>query len=708
MSETITLSQIKSLPTLDDQVGLLMDGLNPGQLEAAMTLQGAVAAIAGAGSGKTHAFTRRICHMLLTGIPATQIFAVTFTNKGAAEIVERLEGMIGPDSQFIAAGTFHSLIYRHILKAYATHPYLASINLDMNECAILDEDEADTLRDEAIKSLDEKHQEMIKAEGWAKSIKAEMEQARSRGLTAEAYAKEKIGFGDENDILYRITVDVWTRYSALCRVANGIDFNDILVTALSLMKKDPTVGQELAVKFRYLMLDEYQDTNPVQMQIIDDIAKHHGNIFVVGDEKQAIYSFRGSDITIILEFKKRYPNAVIVEMDYNYRSTGPILEAANCIARHMSQRVTDGQLLPGLDFTGQSVAKVSLVEFESDREEARMLAMAIQRDLTRGGMKGKDIAVIYRSRLGKALIEQELVKKGIDYHVVGDISFYQRAEVKNAISLLRYTFRPWDSVATLRLLKNTSFGVSDVSAKKSMAQNKQSANAYLVELSNKTGAKSKPTAVAQKLKPMLTVMQAVRRLVAYDEDADYIRSKVERLWEIYMSANVKKAAEKDSGPLDEATEARMTNVKFLFDRFFGELKAGRKPEDILDELAMMSDGKNQTERDKQNMVNLLTMHASKGLEFPYVYLPCMDDDTTPGQKNDPVEDFDALEEERRIAYVGFTRARMKLSVSYAKKKAKHGKILDVKASPWVREVSLGTNNPILKYRAAASLPSPSR
>jgi superfamily I DNA/RNA helicase len=152
----------------------------------------------------------------------------------------------------------------------------------------------------------------------------------------------------------------------------------------------------------------------------------------------------------------------------------------------------------------------------------------------------------------------------------------------------------------------------------------------------------------------------------------------------------------------------MTNVKFLFDRFFGELKAGRKPEDILDELAMMSDGKNQTERDKQNMVNLLTMHASKGLEFPYVYLPCMDDDTTPGQKNDPVEDFDALEEERRIAYVGFTRARMKLSVSYAKKKAKHGKILDVKASPWVREVSLGTNNPILKYRAAASLPSPSR
>lgn len=695
MSNEITLQALMAIPDEDQRIEHLMAPLNKGQRAAAIQLEGPMQAVAGAGSGKTKTLIHRCAHMLLKGIPATSIMLVTFTNKGADEIKNRLAAMVGPDAEYITAGTFHSIIYRCMLKPFADHAYLESIGLDMNECTILDEQESKGLMDEAIKGLDEDSRKLMEENSWDKDVDAEMSWARAQGLSSETYARKRLGIGDPNELLYRLTVDVWNNYSALCRAANGIDFDDIMVVAMHLLQKDPTLGKELATKFRYIMLDEYQDTNPVQMTIMDIICKHHENVFVVGDEKQSIYRFRGSDIKVTTGFKDRFPNTKIIELDTNYRSTYNILKAANCIARNMTLKVTDGQLKVGKNFNGDG-QPVRIVEFKTDREEARMLAEAIKRDINQGVL-GKDIAILYRSRLVKAALEQELVRRGIDYRIVGDIGFYQRAEVRNGIAMLRMTFRPWDSMAILRILKNTSFGVSDASAKKAMSKG-QTPNAYLTELAGKTRGKDGPTAVAQKVAPLIGAMQAIRRLVAYGEESSYIRASMERLWETYLMPGVKKAAEKDAGSLDSAMENRMQNVTFLFDRFFAELEGGRKPEDILDELSLLGEGKNQTERDQSNTISMMTIHASKGMEFPYVYIPGLDADTTPGES----EDFDDIEEERRALYVGSTRAMLKLTLTYAVEKVKWGSRMRTCISPFLKELSVGDNIKVLKYEAPAS------
>lgn len=699
MNKAITLQDLLSLSTEQDRVDLLMRDLNDGQREAALQLNGPVAAIAGAGAGKTKTLIHRTAHLLIKDVPATSIMLVTFTNKGADEIKERLEAMVGEDAQYITAGTFHSIIYKSILKAYAEHPYLESIGLDMKECSILDDSESKALFDEAIKMQDKEVQELIDEQKWDKKIEGEMAAARAKGHTAETYGREMIGFGDPKEMLYRTTMDVWSTYTKLCRAANGIDFDDILVVACQLLARDQQIGRELSERYRYLMLDEYQDTNRVQMRIMDEIAKHHENIFVVGDEKQSIYAFRGADITVILGFKSRYKGAKVVSMDINYRSTPAILDAANCIARHMSQKLTEGQLHKDDPHMERGKA-IALVCFENDLQEAEVIAKAIRRDISQGA-QGKDIAILYRSRTTKPVIEQALVKAGINYQVVGDIGFYQRAEVKNAIALLRFTFRPWDSMAALRVLKCTSFGVSDKSAKKAMSTGK-TAHAYLTEMSEKTRGKDEPTAVAQKLKPLLSMMLCIRRLVAYGEEAGYVRQAVERMWESYLQPGVQRAAASDNAPIDEAVESRMQNVAFLLDRFFGELENGRKPEDILDELSMMGDVTKQTEQDKALTIKLMTIHGSKGMEFPYVYLPGLDADTTPGE----AEDINELEEERRIFYVGLTRAMKRVNVSFSKVKRKYGQKMNTDASPYVKELSEGLGQKIFMYKAPET-PSPS-
>lgn len=690
-SAAITLESLAALPSEKERVELLLSDLNPGQHEAAMQINGPVAVIAGAGAGKTKTLIARTAHMLIKGIPATSLMLMTFTNKGADEIKSRLEAMVGSDAQYITAGTFHSIIYQSILKAYADHPFLANIGLNMQECAILDDKDAKELLNAAIASLGPDELEMIKEKEWARDIDAEMADARAKGYGPEEYARNNIGMGHANDILYRLTHDVWQRYSLLCREANGIDFDDILVIACRFLDAAPDVSHELAERFRYIMLDEYQDTNPVQMRIMDNIARHHENIFVVGDDKQSIYKFRGADVKVILGFHRRYPKAKIVDIGINYRSAGPILDAANGLAGNMTQKASEGTLIRGATHIAKE-RPVAMVSFENDHQEAKIIVASIRRELM-AGVKGSDMAILYRSRAQKPIIERELVNSGIGYHVVGDTGFFQRREVRNTLAFLRMMFRPWDSMAVLRVLSNTSFGVSDNSAKKAMSKG-VTAHAFLREMAEKTRAGSEPTAVALKIKPLLGAMQSIRRLVAYKEDHEYIRQSVSRLWDTYMKPSVLRDAKKDEAGVEEAMQSRLQNVNFLMDRFFTDLKEGRRPEDILDELTMMVES-NGDHREKENQVNMMTIHASKGMEFRHVYLPGMDLDNTPGENCDDIDD---REEERRIIYVGITRAMEKLVMTYAKSKVKHGRKMMNTPSPFLKEVSAAIRQPIYPYR----------
>ena len=700
MSKEITLQTLSELPTEKERIDFLMSPLNPGQRDAAMQIDGPVAAIAGAGAGKTKTMIHRTAHLLLKGIPATSIMLVTFTNKGAEEIKGRLEDMVGNDAQYITAGTFHSIIFRVMLKGNADHPYLQNIGLNMHECTILDDGDAKDIFKDAIGSMSADEQEAIKENGWDNKIEEIMSAERAKGNGPDEFARENIGYGASDDIVNRIAHDVWKRYEALCRAVNGIDFDDILLIASRFLSASPDASKELADRFKYLMLDEYQDTNPVQMKIMDCIAQHHHNIFVVGDEKQSIYKFRGADIKVILGFKKRYPDAKIIDMDLNYRSTQSILTAANITAGKMGQKLSEGFLKKGLNNDSKD-KPIAMVSFENSILEARVIAASIRREMA-SGVRGEDMAILYRSRVQKSILERELVSSGVAYQVIGDIGFYQRKEVKNSIAFLRTLFRPWDSMAVIRLLKNTSFGVSDKSAKKAMSKG-QTAHAYLKDMSEKVRQGNEPTAVASKLAPLLGAMQSIRKLVAYGEDSDYIRASMESLWKTYMGPSLIRDADKDEGSLEDAVEARKQNVNFLFDRFFGDMKDGRKAEDIIDELTMMTENSKQS-KDQGNLVKMMTIHGSKGLEFKHVYMPGMDRDTTPGMECD---DFEEIEEERRIFYVGMTRAMDKLVLTYARNKIKWGQKMNVDASPFLLEVSRGLNQEIQRYNDRGKFNNPS-
>ncbi|MBB4861375.1 DNA helicase-2/ATP-dependent DNA helicase PcrA [Pseudomonas nitritireducens] len=696
-----THEKLLQLPEEERRAYLLSD-LNPEQYEAATTIEGAVLNLAPPGGGKTKTMTSRAANMLLSGILPSNLLMMTFTNEGAAELKTRLENMVGPNAQHITAGTFHSIIFRHILQNYADHEYLKSIDLNMAECVILDDKESKTLFDEAIKSLDETSQELLKESDWAKRIPKEMAAARAHGKDVERFKQDMLGNGDENEMLYRITVDVWRAYTKLCRDAGGIDFDDILVVAKNLLQKDPNVSFELAQKWKYIMLDEYQDTNPVQMKIVDEIAQHHGNLYAVGDDKQSIYGFRGSDIEVIMGFIRRYPHAKLIEMNRNYRSTPNILAAANALAACMTRKLGEGFMVPGdekrwRDTQGQEVAMVS---FERQQDEAEVVVAAIKRDIARG-QKPKDIAILYRSRTCKDDIEKELVKQGVEYRISGDISFFQRAEVKNVVALLRTTYRPWDSMAVLRVLDNTSFGVSGMAAKKAMkpkaGEKGRTAMAYLEECATKVRADKTPTAVAEKVGPFIKSMRSIRQLAALGEDVEYLRGAFERLWQYYMLPNLKRAASKDDDAIDSAVESRMLNVQHLLDRFYGEVEKGRKPEDILDELSLLGEATRDNSANPDESIQLMTMHASKGKEFPHVYVVGFDRDSTPGEE--PSEED--MEEERRIAFVGITRAMEKLVMTYPKLKYKHGGEVKTTASPWAIEIAEGTGKPIQNWRRPA-------
>lgn len=704
LSQTATLENILSLPDEASQIEAAISDLNPEQKIAALTIDGPVICAAGAGTGKTKTVISRTAVMLIKKIPATNIMLLTFTNKGAGEIKDRLEAMVGDQAQYITAGTFHSLIFRAIIKANPEHQFFADKGIDAAELAILDDEEAKTIMKEAIASMSPDLQEMIADKGWDKEIPAMMSTVRAQGHTAETFAQEYIGFGHPDEVMCRATYDVWNAYSAICRSVNGIDFDDVLVVALALLRADPAIGFELAQRYKYIMLDEYQDTNPVQMSIMDNIAQHHENILAVGDDKQSIYKFRGADIKVIRGFTTRYPNAKVISLNTNYRSTPNILECANAISFFMGQKITDGFLHSGKNMEGNG-APVNVVAFQNSYQEGEMIAAAVMRDKAQG-VAGKDIAILYRSRQAKTIIERELVKNGIDYKIVGDISFYQRSEVKNAIALMRMTFRPWDTMAIMRVLKNTAFGVSDASVKKAMTKERISAHAHLEQLATKMRNKTEMSKVATKVAPFLETMKGIRQLAAAGEDSAYLRSSFERLWEIYMLGGVRKAAEKDAAPEDQALENRMENVSFLLDRFFGEMEQGRKPEEILEELSLLGEQKRGGDYDDSNHINLMTIHGSKGLEFHNVYIPAMDEDTTPGES----EDIDDLEEERRICYVGITRAMKKLSISYAKDKVKYGNTrIRTTLSPFLKQMCEKINKPVINYTGPKSqnqAPSP--
>lgn len=685
-------------------------GLNTGQRQGAETIYGPVMIVASAGSGKTKTVINRCATMLLSGISPKNIMVVTFTSKAAEEIRERLEEMpeIGVNSQYICAGTFHSIILREIIKKFPDNQFFKNLGYDVNELVNLDEKDMDSILKEAISNLSEDDKQSMSDNEWKMEVfKKEIGLARANGQDIKDYISTNL-IGSDKEELARLTANIWRNYQNICIQSNGIDFDDILLYADKMLQLEPGIAKQLAEEFKYIMLDEYQDTNIVQQNIMDAIASYHQNICTVGDDKQSIYKFRGSKIEIIRNFELKYPNTKKIELVDNYRSYESINKFANACSYHMAEKVSEGKMKTNkmVEETPEEMKlrrsnTAGIVEFDNLESEAKNIARAIKRDLA-VGVEGKEVAVLYRSRTNKKIIEKYLMESDIPYEVVNDNSLYQSQEVRDSVALIRFLFHPYDNRAALRVMGATTLGLSADKAKEAMANHGVSVSRFLKERSKdqlKVAASKKSNGeynlkvYAQKIEPLLEIQEELTKAAFLQDDPDYIVDILAQVWDIYMKPGLKRRCAKKGSDFESCAD----NISFIFKRVREQLKSGKNIDDVIEDLALMVDSNPQMDRDKNKKVKLMTMHASKGLEFENVYIVNADELTMIG---DPEEaQYEDIEEARRLMYVAITRAMKKLTISYPKQTKVYGQDSETKACRFITEISSYTNTPIAKIRS---------
>lgn len=654
---------------LNGTVESMNSKLNREQRLAAETTNGPVLVIAGAGAGKTTTLIHRVATLMKKGVQPGNLMVVTFTNAAAEEIRERLRTMVGENARHIVAGTFHSIAWRKILQRWPDAKYLQENGIDIRESAIIDEKDTATLMKESIAELSPSDLEQIADNEWKlRDFTSIISLRTAKGMDLEDFVNKGIVPGSDNEQLYRITSRIWGIFNTKCREVNGVAFDDILLFSSKLLREEPSIGKELSQEFKYLMLDEYQDTNPVQMDIMDSIAQHHRNIFAVGDEKQSIYGFRGSDINVILGFKDRYPESVQVDIVNNYRCNSGTLGFANAIASNMGQRLNDGQLSAEKK---EAFTRPYVKGFETDKDEINAIASSIERLLQRG-VPGKELAVLFRNRSFKRKLEHGLRERDIEYQLIGDVSFFQKKEVKDVVGFLRFIFRPWDSMAGLRTIGACSFNLSTDKSKRLMHEGGKSLINVIKDLSQKRkaikkkgGGESEYYASSIELQRFLKTSSILREMVEAGDSPARIRDNLEMLWDKFMREKLETVSNRDkSKAAGQDIEERLENVSYILERFRTSLEKGVTIDEIIEDLTLMIEGSHENKDEVSNRVKLMTVHASKGLEFDYVYCIGVDDQTYPGQDDDP----DSIEEARRGLYVATTRAKKGVSITWADKR----------------------------------------
>lgn len=677
--------------------------LNPEQRQAAEQIQGALMIIAGAGAGKTKTLIHRIATMIAMGISPTSIVAVSFTRESAKELGERLEAMIGENAQYIVSGTFHSVVFEEILKKNPDSRYLKSIDVDATNLTYMAEKDSEKAMREIIKQLPERDQKMMKDNDWkAKDILSYMGLERAMGRDVQMFS-DTIKPGEDDELFKLLVKECWAKYNVACRMMNQIDFDDVLLFADRMLTQEPHIAEGLSRTFQYIMLDEYQDTNRVQMNIFDAIGTYHKNLCVVGDEKQSIYKFRGAEIGVILSFEQRYPKAKKINMNRNYRSLPAIIAAANACAHNMEQKLTDGQLIAMRKAEGPG-GVLELRRYKDQYAEARAIVEDVIKDL-KSGVAPNDIAVLYRNRAVKDILEQQLVANKIDYDIVGDKTLYESKAILDLIALVTFTFQPQNSGAGLRVIEATTMNLSSSRAKDLMRKKGVNLYAFLEEQSQerlkaKRKGEDEPgfTEVAKKTRVFLNYISAIRDSLKFGDDPKYIRECIAQLWDTYLKPSAIRAAtrqagkkmEKDGKPDKMVTSKITENVKYILDRVQDELEGGMEIGDILNDLVMMSDSRLRSSADDEQKIQLMTMHASKGREFPNVYVIGANNVVTPGD----APNLDDIEEERRLMYVAITRAMSKGVVSTADNYLAYGKSIQTIPSPFMTEISRTLDMPI--------------
>ncbi len=635
----------------------IYDTLNEQQRLGVTTTEGPVLILAGAGSGKTRVLTHRTAYLIgEMGVNPYNIMAITFTNKAAGEMRERIDAMVGYGSESIWVSTFHSTCVRILRR------HIGRIGYDTN-FTIYDADDSKSVMKEICKRLD------INTKIYKeRSLLAAISSAKDELISPDEFALRAAGAGDFGR---RKQAQVYREYQDVLRKNNALDFDDLIVKTVELLQSDPEVLAYYQERFRYVMVDEYQDTNTAQFQLIRLLAGKYKNLCVVGDDDQSIYKFRGANIYNILNFEKHFPDAVTIKLEQNYRSTQTILDAANgVIANNV------GRKRKSLWTANDEGEKIDFEQFDTAYEEADYVA----RDILKGTRDGRygygDYAVLYRTNAQSRLFEERFIVSNIPYKIVGGVNFYARKEIKDLLAYLKTIDNARDDLAVRRIINVPKRGIGATT----LNRVSDYAEAYDISFYDALKqAEEIPSMgkAAAKIRPFVNFIQAMRSKLPYIGVAELLQ-------EVIAETGYVRELEADGS--DEA-QARIENIDELISKVVAYEESEEEPtlSGFLEEVALVADIDNLEEGNEY--VVLMTLHSAKGLEFPKVYLAGMEDGLFPSYMSITADDSsEALEEERRLAYVGITRAMKELAITCARQRMIRGETQYNKVSRFVKEI----------------------
>ncbi|WP_028295516.1 ATP-dependent helicase [Olivibacter sitiensis] len=635
-----------------------LQGLNPSQRAAVEQTEGPVMIVAGAGSGKTRVITYRVAHLIRNGVDPFNILVLTFTNKAAKEMRERIMQVVGNEAKNIWMGTFHS-VFAKILRVEAHHIGYP------NNFTIYDTDDSKSLIRAILKEmqLDDKLYNANFVYGRISAAKNNLISAAEYAKNAQIQAEDQSGGRSQLGQIY-------LTYTQRCYKAGAMDFDDLLFKTNVLIKDHPEVLYKYQSKFKYLMVDEYQDTNFSQYLIVKKLAAMNENICVVGDDAQSIYAFRGANIQNILNFERDYPDLHVFKLEQNYRSTQNIVNAANSIISNNTN-----QLKKNVFSENEEGDKIKVVRAFSDNEEGKMVAEAILQDKSLQNLHFKDFAILYRTNAQSRAMEESLRKLNIPYKIYGGTSFYQRKEIKDLIAYFRLTLNPNDEEALKRVINYPRRGIGDTSVERIFIAADQHQKTLWEIVSNPQQFLDGRTAAA--VYPFGSMIQSFQVLEkkhkAYDV-ALHIAQHSGLLKDLYEDKSVEGLN-------------RYENIQELLNG----IKEFSEREDIeehglnvfMQDVALLTNDDND-KNPNADTVSLMTIHSSKGLEFPQVFIVGLEENLFPSQLS--LNSRSDLEEERRLFYVAITRAEKKLTLSYATSRYRWGTLNNCEPSRFIDEL----------------------
>jgi DNA helicase-2/ATP-dependent DNA helicase PcrA len=625
--------------------------LNPEQRNAVKAVDGPVMIIAGAGSGKTRVLTYRAAHLIELGVRPESILALTFTNKAANEMKSRIIGLVGPSSRDIWMGTFHSVFARVLRFEAERIGYTRSFT-------IYDSDDSLSLIRGIMNSLNISGQQFS-----PQAIRSRISMAKN------SLSSPKAMIEGGADPLTERTASVYEEYERRLKKSNAMDFDDLLLKPLEVFGKFPDVLERYQYRFKYMMVDEYQDTNRVQYRLIKELAKLNRNICVVGDDAQSIYSFRGADIRNILDFEKDYRDCKVFRLEQNYRSTGTILGAADSIIRKNVDQI------PKKLWTENGAGEpVTVQTCDDDRDEGYRIVAKVQEESLRKKLDLKDFAVLYRTNAQSRSIEDALRRSGIPYIIVGGVAFYKRKEIKDILAYLSVIVNPADTESVQRIINVPPRGIGDTSVSKLRSAAAEKGLTLFDFLASKhlDGLLSAKTErAARQFRALLGKYVGLKDEMSVGELS---RALVD---EIGILTTLKEENTPES-------LGRSENIQELVSALseFAAREGEARLEDFLQEVSLVSDV-DQADFER-NAVTLMTLHAAKGLEYPVVFVTGLEEGLFPlgGASSDRVE----LEEERRLMYVGMTRAKLKLYLTWAVTRYRFGEMTYSSRSRFLDEI----------------------